>query len=70
VGNLIRQARRDAGDEGATLFTAALSSTHRDWLRRAALRRHMRLRDLVNRLLTAIAEDRLVDAILDDGENK
>lgn len=44
------------------LYGDLLTSLHRE-----ARRRHMQTRDLVNRLLATAVEDKLIDAILDDG---
>ena len=70
VGNLTRTGRREAGEPDMAHYTAALNKTNRDRLRRAARARGTTMRSLVNELLTVVAEDGLIDAILDDGERQ
>lgn len=70
VGNLIRHGRALSRKTKSFRKTDSLDGKTRYRLQAAAQKRGIDTRTLVNRLLTALAHDKLLDAILDDGETQ
>ncbi len=68
VGNLIRHGRALGRANKSFRKTDSLDGVTRRRIAAAAEERGLDTRTLVNRLLKALAKDRLFDAILDDGE--
>ncbi len=67
VGNLIRHARTVRRHASSQIYTDRLTAAQRARLRAEAQKRGQTVRQLVNALLSAVADDRLFAALLDDG---